>query len=54
MLSAKIKVKAKGQHAEQVLQQLPALGIKTAQVSVKRPLPSKKGKRNADKSNSQF
>lgn len=49
MLSAKIKVKAKGQHAEQILQQLPSLGIKTAQVQVaKKPMLTKKGRNNGN------
>lgn len=49
MIAAKLKIKTKGQHAEQLLQQLPSLGIKTVQVE-RKPLPSKKGKSNASNS----
>jgi len=53
VLSAKIKLKAKGAHAEQILQQLPQLGIKTAQVQVaKKPILGKKGNNNARNGNS--
>jgi hypothetical protein len=48
MLSAKIKIKAGGQHAQQILDQLPSLGVKSPKVELK---PYSKGKANAGKSN---
>ena len=50
MISAKLKIKTKGQHAEQLLQQLPSLGINKVQVEHK-PVMSKKGGSHGDKRN---